>query len=1716
MTTTKCKFSNRFLSVLLAVVMLVGMLPFSVLASTETVITVGAFTVTGVSIEEDTDYVYSDGVLTILSDKIMTIANTTPDTATTDIIFIDDGVSANIILAGVNIDASEIKKAAFQIADNSEGNVTVILADNTTNTLIGGNRCAGLQKSGAYISENKGKLTITGTGTLNAKGGYASPGIGGAGYKESANITIINGTIYATGGYGGAGIGGGYNIASYITISGGTITATGGQYAAGIGGGRGTASKTVSNITISGGVITATGGQYGAGIGGGYETVVSENLIISGGSVKGIPGQLGQAVGRGGKISSVKTSEPTNGTENVYLLEIENPNGEDIVINGKDYPDNHNDEKKIYVYLPAMTITEPNVVAVGTAITKYYYDTSNSKWNVIVEIPEKDETKFIYNGEEKTYSIAESGYYTVSNNKQINADEYVVTVSLNDGCIWSDGTTEEKQYNFVINKAESSIGTVTANTLTDTLDISQVVLSRSDESIAGTLKLTDTVLSYGTNTYNWEFTPSSSNYTVLTGTVEITVKDTVKPTVEITLGTNKWYEFIDNVTFGLFIKNTKTVTITAEDGGGTVNAIYYYLSDEAVDNVFNIHGDEWEEYTEAFSIPNSKYIIYAKAVDKAGNVTYVNSDGIVLYTDSEADTESVTTTYKAVGDKNVTVILNGNTVKSVACGETTLTAGTDYSVSSDGATITLKAVYLDTLDVGDYTFTVSYNPLGLTYVEGNNNEAPATTTFKVVVEKADVNDVKIPAIISGLIYDGNEHKLIDAGSAEGGEMQYSLDGTTYSADVPTAKEAGKYTVYYKVVGDENHNDVTPQTLTVEIGEATLTDVSVVQKGTLTYDGGKDLTPEVDATATAVNNQKVTFTYSTKENSTYSSMPTFTAAGEYIVYYKASAPNHEDKTGSFTVTVNKAIVTVPTVASKTYTGSVQTADIADTDLYTVEQNNGGMTVGSYDVVLKLKDSKNYKWENTDDAEVTLPFVIALAENTWITTPAVEGWTYGENANTPTYEAKFGTVKVVYTGTANDGTAYSSETAPTKAGNYTATFTVDGTADYSGLSEQANFTIAKATYNMNNAKWDYTDAFQYDGLKKSVAVVGLPEGVTVSEYAGNTATVVGDYTAKATLSYDSNNYNTVTFNDLTWKIENNWTPTEYTVSTPNANGWLNEDFVITANSGYELSLTNTAEGVWSDTLTGAVEGENSGVTFYVRNKATSAISLAKTVTYKLDKNTEMTGTTGTVEFVERTAWQKFVNNITFGLFYKDEVKVKVTAADALSDVESIEYVESDKALSLDDVKALTGWTVMPENGVCVTVADTKQFVYYVRITDKAGNETYLSTNGAEYDTTAPAISGIENGATYYTTQKVTVTDKNLKTVTLNDEAVTITENGAVIILDGNKEATYTIVATDKAGNTTTYAVTMAEIADITADTDDVKSDNVTSADKEDLQAVIDAVDELLKDEELTEDETQKLEEIKQAAQELINAIDSIAEDIKEITDTVDELDDDPVTSADKETVEKVIADVTELLDSDNLTDDERKTLEDIKDEAQKLIDKINEAADATETENTENVKDVTADTVTPDDKENLENAKSDLEKALDEHGDNYTEDEKKAFQDEINRIDEALKVIENVEAVEDKINSLPDTITKDDEAAIKTAEEAYNALTDYEKTLVNEDVKKALDNAVAALAELNKPAESTSPNTGDNSNLWLWFVLIFVSGGAVITLTVYDRKNKQHVN
>ena len=216
----------------------------------------------------------------------------------------------NLTLRDVKIDVSDTGsywvegKAALSV--QGKGNVEIEL--DGENELKSGVQRAGLEKN---TSTSTGTLTLkddkeAGSGSLKATGGKYGAGIGGGNYGSGENITITGGRVNATGGWGSAGIGGGnygsgnYGSGKTITIKGGTVTAKGGDCGAGIGGGNGGIGE---NIKITDGTVNATGGWGGAGIGGGNGGYGGygngKNITITDGTVTAKGGDCGAGIGGG-------------------------------------------------------------------------------------------------------------------------------------------------------------------------------------------------------------------------------------------------------------------------------------------------------------------------------------------------------------------------------------------------------------------------------------------------------------------------------------------------------------------------------------------------------------------------------------------------------------------------------------------------------------------------------------------------------------------------------------------------------------------------------------------------------------------------------------------------------------------------------------------------------------------------------------------------------------------------------------------------------------------------------------------------------------------------------------------------------------------------------------------------------------------------------------------------------------------------------------------------------------------------------------------------------------------------------------------------------------------------------------------------------------------------------------------------------------------------
>ena len=217
---------------------------------------------------------------------------------------------------------------------------------------------------------------------------------------------------------------------------------------------------------------------------------------------------------------------------------------------------------------------------------------------------------------------------------------------------------------------------------------------------------------------------------------------------------------------------------------------------------------------------------------------------IVYSLDGKTFTENVPTAtnageytvyYNVVGDENHNHVTGTNPIvvtikkailtitaedKSVTYGEEVPT----YSVAYSG----WKAQDNEEVLVGEMTFECEYNigskvgtyTIHISGVEAQNYEITFVSGV-LTVSKAEATITTIPNAINDLVYNGEEQKLITEGEANGGKMVYSLDGNTFEENIPTATNAGEYIVYYKVLGDENHNDIeVANTIVVSIQKAT--------------------------------------------------------------------------------------------------------------------------------------------------------------------------------------------------------------------------------------------------------------------------------------------------------------------------------------------------------------------------------------------------------------------------------------------------------------------------------------------------------------------------------------------------------------------------------------------------------------------------------------------------------------------------------------------------------------------------------------------------------------------------------------------------------------------------------------------------------------------------------------------------------------------------------
>ena len=297
-----------------------------------------------------------------------------------------------------------------------------------------------------------------------------------------------------------------------------------------------------------------------------------------------------------------------------------------------------------------------------------------------------------------------------------------------------------------------------------------------------------------------------------------------------------------------------------------------------------------------------------------------------------------------------------------------------YSATADGT-------FIETVP----TMAGNYFVKAKVVATANYDGAEKTAEFNIALAKTALTTK--PTAVENLVYTGDALNLITAGVVDGGTMQYKLgvDGI-WSSEIPTAANAGEYTVYYKVLGDDSHSDLIDdekQQLTVTIAKADAQVTAPTAKTGLRYNG------ESQALIVAGSALGATIEYKFGDGEWTTDIPTATDAGEYTVVYKAVADanyNVVDTEQQLTVTIAKADAQVTAPTAKTglrYNGESQALIVAGSALgATIEYKFGdgewttdiptATDAGEYTVVYRAVADANY---NVVDGENKLSITIA---------------------------------------------------------------------------------------------------------------------------------------------------------------------------------------------------------------------------------------------------------------------------------------------------------------------------------------------------------------------------------------------------------------------------------------------------------------------------------------------------------------------------------------------------------------------------------------------------------------------------------------------------------------------------------------------------------------------------------------------------------------------
>ncbi len=733
-----------------------------------------------------------------------------------------------------------------------------------------------------------------------------------------------------------------------------------------------------------------------------------------------------------------------------------------------------------------------------------------TEYTVITEVARKEisapaipEILLPYNKHAQASGITSGTGYSVLDNGGIDAGTYTAYLVIDANHAWTDGTATDAE--------------------------GRVVFTYKITPVDNSVSFTSSNGEYGKTEFTYTVTPEYDGSTV---TVKYYVNGSLTAERPTDAGTYKLYITVTNKNCNdLILDGVHSVTIERQRTARpelTVNE-FTFGDDIKLDYVKN---------DDAYTTSDQAITVYGEhSITFKLNVNYMWDDGDV--------TDHVLTYKVNTAANEITLTVSGWTF-----GGTKLTPTVSAKFGKENAVI-----YYDTSADGSFTSTTAPTNAGTYYVrayipaDGNNYTEITSGTETLVIAKAIPEITGIKNTYTS-VYNGSEYVITGLGANYTDGSSASFTFTDEDGNNITVKDFGDYTVYVSLLETANYEKVTKK-VTVSILAAADGD-TIPTSVTAKYG------TEISALPLPSNvNGKWTW----KESGTVGSAGTVRTI---TAVFTPNTANYAAREVEVTLTVKQAVITVPVISDKQYTGNVLLLGLASDSRYTVEKTEPAVVKdpGEYTVTLKITDS-NYAWDENGTNITTATFKVSNTANSWNVTPSVPSIDFGGTL-TPSAEAAIGGYGITYyynkDGVRGDKVTDLKDGMPYNAGKYIAAFV---TTDEISAKAEADVPFEIKAKKLDMPTLSGT-SFVY-GTDFEISVNGIPEGVDVqiSDYTFNLKNA-DKYTVTVTLINSSaNNYGFTdalsTSVDLVYEI----TKADTSLGEVSINGWTYGKYDAEAN-------------------------------------------------------------------------------------------------------------------------------------------------------------------------------------------------------------------------------------------------------------------------------------------------------------------------------------------------------------------------------------------------------------------------------------------------------------------------------------------------------------------------------------------------------------------------